>query len=91
MSDLDLNRLFDQTANHSLDGLEARIWRGVEKRESDYLTSRKTAAYQAAILVLAVTVITIMGVDAVGRFREGLDMKSGALHTPSHLLFGVPR
>lgn len=91
MSNFDLDPLFDNTANPSLDGLEARIWQGVATRERDHQTSRKTATYQLGILVLAVTISAIVGVKAVGELRDALDLSSGAQHTPSHLLLGLPR
>jgi len=91
MSNFDLDRLLDRPINGALDGLEARIWQSVATRERDRQTSRKTGAYQAAILVLAISVSAVLGVAAADKLREGSDLGSGAQHTPSQLLFGLQR
>jgi hypothetical protein len=91
MIDNDLRQLDERALDHSLDHLEADIWRGVAAYARQREAARRVASFQGVVIVLALLGSAAVGVNMARPGSPAGDpvvLASGAELMPSHLLLG---
>lgn len=94
MIDDDLHELDEREPSHSLDRLEADIWRGVAARARQRAAARRTTSFQSVILVFALLGSAAAGLSVVrpaGALAGVALFNSGIELMPSSLLLGERR
>ena len=94
MLDEDLRRLGKTVVDHSLDGLEADVWRHLAERSQIRKVARRRASLQGILMIVAFVGSAAMGINSARSPTPAngpLLLAFGSELTPSSLLLGAAR